>query len=320
MKEDKYPFISIIIPTRNRKKKLIRLINSILNSNYPKNKMEIIIVDDASTDGTSAYLLQTFKNFIENGKLKIIRNEKNVLLAASRNMAIEEATGDYILLIDDDNIIDKDCIKNLIDTFSLNERVGVVLPIMYYYRDKKRVWCAGVKRNMITSITRFIGRDEIDNGQFNKLINSEDFLNAFMIKKEVLEIVKLFDEKTFPIHYDEADLGKRIKNAGYKIICNPKSRVWHDICSPKMEKDKLRLFHVHNELRAYYTARNRIIFHKKYSEWWQFLIFIMIFNWLFTFYYLRILLGSKKSLKERLKIAKAYLKGVLEGLVWKKSY
>jgi len=71
------------------------------------------------------------------------------------------------------------------------------------------------------------------------------------------------------------------------------------------------------EIRAYYTARNRILFHKKYSKWWQFLIFILIFNWLSILYYLKmILLGSKKPFKEWLKIAKSYLKGVVEGIKW----
>ncbi len=79
MKKDKYPFVSIIIPTRNRKEKLIRLINSILKSNYPENKMEIIVVDNASTDGTFEYLSKTFKKLIKTGRLKIIKNEKNLL-------------------------------------------------------------------------------------------------------------------------------------------------------------------------------------------------------------------------------------------------
>ena len=117
------------------------------------------------------------------------------------------------------------------------------------------------------------------------------------------------------VKFGGADLstGERVRRAGYKVVCNPKAKVWHDI--PLPEKDKARLLHCHNELKAYYCGRNRIIFHKKYSKRWQFLIFILFFNWLFTLYYLRvILLGSKKPFKERLKIVKAYLKGVIDGI------
>ena len=97
----------------------------------------------------------------------------------------------------------------------------------------------------------------------------------------------------------------------------PRAKVWHNIPLQEEEKDKARLFHVHNEYRAYYAGRNRVLFHKKHSQWWKFLIFVSVFNWLFTLYYLKvILLESKKPFRERLKITRAYLKGVVEGIKW----
>jgi len=307
------PFVSVVIPTYNRKDKLIRLIKSILQSNYPKEKLDIIVVDDASTDGTYEEVRKKFS------EVKIIRNEKELFLAGSRNVGIRNAKGEFIFLIDDDNIVDENCILELVRTFGSNQKIGIVAPIMYYLKTPNRIWCSGIERSMITSLTKIIGRGEIDDRQYRSLIDSKDFPNAFMVKREVIKKVGLFDERTFPIHYDEADFGERVRKAGYKIVCNPKAKVWHDISLPEEVEDKARLFHCHNELRAYYCGRNRIIFHKKYSKWWQFLIFILIFNWLFTLYYLRvILLGSKKSFKERLRIAKAYLKGILEGLRYSK--
>jgi len=303
------PFVSVVIPTYNRKGKLIRLIESILQSNYPREKLEIIVVDDASTDGTYEEVRKKFP------EVKIIRNEKELFLAGSRNVGIRNSKGESIFLIDDDNIIDKNCILELVRTFGSSQKIGVVAPIMYYLKAPNRIWCSGIERSMITSLTKIIGRDKMDNGQYKNLIESKDFPNAFMVKREVIKKVGLFDEKTFPIHYDEADFGERVRRAGYKVVCNPKAKIWHGISLPEEVEDKARLFHCHNELRAFYCGKNRIIFHRKYSKWWQFLIFILIFNWLFTLYYLRvILLGSKKPFKGRLKIAKAYLRGVWEGI------
>ncbi len=311
MKKEDYPLVSVIIPTHNRKNKLIRLIDSILQSNYPKEKLEIIVVDDASTDGTYEEVRKKFP------QIKVIRNEKELFLAGSRNIGIKNAVGEYIFLIDDDNVVDKNCIYELVMTLKSNNQIGIVAPLMYYLKQPNRVWCAGIRRNMVTSLTSKIYADVIDQGQFNGLIESVDVLNAFMVKREVVEKVGIFNDRDFPIHYDEADYGERVRRAGYRIVFNPKAKVWHDVPLPEDIKDKARLFHCHNELRAYYCGRNRIIFHKKYSKWWQFLVFISIFNWLFTLYYLRvILLGSKKPFKERLKIAKTYLKGVVEGMKW----
>ncbi|MCD6411316.1 MAG: glycosyltransferase family 2 protein, partial [Thermoplasmata archaeon] len=263
------PLVSVVIPTYNRKDKLIRLIDSILKSNYPMEKLEIIVVDDASTDGTYEEVRKKFP------KVKIIRNEKELFLAGSRNVGIRNAKGEFVFLIDDDNIIDKNCIPELIRTFKSNQKIGIVAPIMYYLKAPNRIWCSGIERSMTTSLTKIIGRDKIDNGQYRSLIESKDFPNAFMVKREVVEEVGLFNEEIFSIHYDEADFGERVRGAGYKVVCNPKAKVWHDIPLSEEVEDKSRLFHCHNELRAYYCGRNRIIFHRRYSKWWQFLIFIL---------------------------------------------
>lgn len=303
------PLFSVVIPTYNRKERLIRLLDSILESNYSKDKLEIIVVDDTSTDGTYTEVKKRFP------EVRIVRNKRELYLASSRNVGIKNAKAEYIFIIDDDNIVDKNCISELVKVFSSDLSIGIVAPIMYYLKQPNRVWCAGIKRNMVTSLTIFICRDETDEGQFNELIESKDFPNAFVVKREVIDRVRLFDEKTFPIHYDEADFGERVRKAGYKIVCNPKAKIWHDVPLPEKIKEKARLFHVHNEFRAYYCGRNRIAFHKKYSKWWQFMIFILVFNWLFTIYYLEVIIvGSKQPLKKRLKIEKAYLKGVVKGL------
>lgn len=305
------PLVSVVIPTHNREEKLIRLINSILQSDYPKDKTEIIVVDDVSTDGTYKGVREDFP------EVRIIRNEVELLLAESRNVGLKNAKGNHIFLIDDDNIIAPNTITELIKTITndTNPPIGVVAPIMYYLKQPNRVWCAGIKRSMVTSLTKYIGRDEIDSGVFKRLIESKDFPNSFLVKKEVIKITGLFDEKTFPIHYDEADFGERVRKASYKVVCNPRAKVWHDITLPEGVNGKARLFHCHSEFRAYYCGRNRILFHRKYSKWWQFLIFILIFNWLFTLYYLKIiLLDSGKPFEERVKIAKSYLKGSIEGV------
>lgn len=303
---ERFPLVSVGIPTYNRKEKLVRLLNSILESNYPKDKLEIIVVDDASTDGTYEVVKRKFP------QVRIIQNKRELLVSGSRNVCLKNAKGKYIFLIDDDNIVDKNCILELVGVMERSSKIGIVAPIMYYLKQPKRVWCAGVRRNMITSLTKYIGRDEIDCGQFRELIESADFPNAFMIKREIITKVGLFNEKDFPIHYEEADFCERARRVGYKVVCHPKAKVWHDVPLSGKVKDK----GVINELRAYYAARNRILFHKKYSEWWKFLIFVLMFNWLIMFHYLAIILfRSKKSFKERMKIIKSYLKGVLDGLV-----
>ena len=88
---DKNPLVSIVIPTHNRKKHVERLINSILENTY-KN-IEIIVIDDDSTDGTYEYLKEKFGNL---PNFKIVRNNKNLLVSGSRNKGIGLSKGELI--------------------------------------------------------------------------------------------------------------------------------------------------------------------------------------------------------------------------------
>ncbi|ASJ16058.1 glycosyl transferase family 2 [Thermococcus chitonophagus] len=304
------PLVSVIVPTYKRKDKLRRLLESLLESDYPKDKLEIIVVVDADGEDYGD-LIKEFP------RVRFIFNKEEKFVAESRNVGIRNSHGDYIFVIDDDNIVDRRCISELVKFMENNPRVGIAGPIMYYYKDPHRIWCAGIKRNYYTSLTRFIGRGEIDMGQFSEPLLSEDFPNAFMIRREVIDKIGYFDSKNFPIHYEEADFCRRASIAGYEIYTVPTAKVWHDVPLPEEIKEKARFFHVHNEIRAYYAGRNRVIFHKKYSKRHQLLVFILIFNWIITAYYLMVILfGYNKRFKTKLRLAYYYLRGIVEGLKW----
>jgi len=299
------PLVSIVIPTYNRKKKLIRLINSILQSNYPKSRLEIIVVDDGSTDGTYEDIRRLFP------QVKIFRNEVEKFPSASKNIGLKASNGDYILFIDDDNVVDTHAIKYLVDYLERHPEVGVCAPLTLYY-GTDTIWCAGVRRSIITSKTIYLYTGQkLSEVKLPEIMESGDFPNCFLVRSRLVKNHNiLFDEERFPMHYEESNFHYRIKKLGYKAVCYSKAIVWHDV-------KRSRVTGFETEWRTYFTARNRLLFHKKYSKWWQFLIFILIFNWLFTLYYLSIILfRDERSFKERIRIAKAYLKGVIEGLRW----
>jgi len=298
------PLVSIVISTHNRKKKLERLVRSILRSSYSKDKLEIIIVDDASIDGTYEYIKKLFP------LVKIIRNDEEKLLAESRNIGIRASKGKYIFVIDDDNVVDKNAIKELIKFMEKHPEVGVAGPIMYFLNDPIRIWCAGVKRSYWTTITKLIGFNTRDNGQLKELYESEDFPNAFIIRRELFGKVGLFNSKLFPIHYDEADFCQRVKKAGYKVVVVPTAKVWHDIPLPR--ENRALSLHLKHPLRAYYAVRNRILFHARWStNPVQKFVSIPI-SLVIVLYYLLIVIGSRINRKRDL--VKAMLKGVFDGL------
>ena len=99
------PKVSVIIITHNRKESLLKALESVISSNYPSDALEIIVVDDASHDGTTEIVRRIYGS-----RLKIIRNEKEMFLSASRNIGFNLSTGTYILSMDDDCILEKNAI------------------------------------------------------------------------------------------------------------------------------------------------------------------------------------------------------------------
>jgi glycosyltransferase involved in cell wall biosynthesis len=103
--------ISVIIPTYNRKDMLIRAIESVRKQNY--KHVEIIIINDFSTDGTKEYLEEHYSN---HEQIKIFHNEMNLNAGTSRNIGYQASQGDYVIFLDDDDYyIDENFFSKAVD-------------------------------------------------------------------------------------------------------------------------------------------------------------------------------------------------------------
>lgn len=296
LKEDDidYPLISIIIPTYNRKYMLSRLIDSILQSNYPIDKLEIIVVDDTSNDNTYEYIKERHSNVI------IYRNKEKKSASGSRNVGARCAKGEYLFFIDDDNIIDKNAILNLIK-FIKESKNFIVSPLMLYYSSPSIIWCAGGKIPKITYRPYyFYKKQNIKDINPPKTIRCDYNPNAFMMSRKVFETVGGFDEILFPISWDDVDLFKRANILGFPAKTIISSKIWHDI--PLEE-----FFHITTK-RSYNRGKTRITFYSKYAKWRIVLSIVDIIY--FTFFIL--LLGDNVDKKS---IIISYIKGMFDGLI-----
>lgn len=302
------PLVSIAIPTYNRAKNVTRLIDSVMSSKY-KN-IEIIVSDDGSTDGTIDSLTARYKS-----KIRIIKSRSNLGVAHARNMAIKASSGKYIFLIDDDNVLDQNCISALVKVMEINPDVNMCGPVMYFLEDPEIIWWAGTKRNMYTSKTYFPYINQLPSQDHWE---TDDFPNAWMFRADGIS-GHIFDDKLY-MHYEESDFAYRIREdePEKKFIVVKQGIIFHDIRRNDPEAKKRRWL---QEKRVYYTARNRLVFHKRYSSTPQLVFFMLIFNPLFTLYYLLTIfqmeLGGKKH---NLISMKAYIKGVGAGYAFTEKH
>ena len=262
--------VSIIIVTFNRKNDVVRCLDSVFKNNY--DNFETIVVDNASSDGTAEYLEEKYGN-----KINLVKSDKNLMAGGGRNLGTKHAKGEYLLFIDSDNIIDKTMISELILGIKKNKNAGMVGPIMYYLSDTKKIWWAGADINLWTSKTSYIGIDDYDKGQHNKITEVGHIPNVFLIKRSTWDEVGGIDAD-YVMHYEESDLAEKVKRKGYKLYLIPDAKTWHNV--PLSSDNTGRNFGAESLKRIYYTSRNRIVFMKKNANFFQFTFF-------FIFYYIK---------------------------------
>ena len=101
--------VSIIIPVYNTKKYLEQCVFSIVEQTY--QNIEILLVDDGSTDGTSDLCDEIAK---KDSRVRVI-HKTNGGAATARNLGIDEATGEYVMFVDSDDWLDTDAVENLVE-------------------------------------------------------------------------------------------------------------------------------------------------------------------------------------------------------------
>jgi biofilm PGA synthesis N-glycosyltransferase PgaC len=128
--EKKVPFVSMIVPAFNEEKGISETIHSLLNIDYPKNKFEIIVVDDGSKDNT----YQIAKKFASSS-IKVF-TKKNGGKGSALNYGIKHARGEIVFTMDADSIIMPNAVKDQVARFAVNERVMCVSPVVAVYKPK----------------------------------------------------------------------------------------------------------------------------------------------------------------------------------------
>lgn len=196
----------------------------------------------------------------------------NIGFAAGNNIGLKQAIADevdYIVLINNDTVLPKDLILNILSSPITDEKVGAVGGLIYfakgfefenkYSKDElgKVIWYAGGKLDWDNVYGSHIGVNEVDKGQFSE-IKDTDFITGclFITKSDVLKKVGLFDER-YCLYFEDSDLGQRIKKADYKLVVDPSIKIWHKVAQSSG---------IGSSLNDYFITRNRLIFGMDYAS------------------------------------------------------
>jgi GT2 family glycosyltransferase len=294
------PRVAIIILNWNGWEDTVECLESVYQINY--KDFRVLVVDNNSSDdsikkineyvkgelkvesklfksknkpnGTVRYDKEKTDRHVSNTdqQLILIKNKKNYGFAEGNNIGIKYAlknlNPDYILLLNNDTVVDKDFLKELVKEGENNGKIGLLGPKIYYFNNPNVIWSTGGKIDWNLARGLHIGINEDDKGQYDEKMTL-DYINgsALLIKKEVIDSVGLLDKKFF-LYFEETDLALRASLNGYESLYIPNAKVWHKVSvSSGGIKDKIGI---------YYITRNRWLFMKKWANKGNYFIFAII--------------------------------------------
>lgn len=202
------PLVSVIIPCHNEENSVRECVESFLNQTYPN--LEIIVVDDCSTDKTPIILQELGR---KSDRIRIFRNDSNRGVGYSRSFGIKVANGDIIVEAECDGKYPPDYVEKMVVPLINGKNIGGAIP------GRRIVWSD--KNNVLV---RFWNKRLLA-AHVLTLKGERPIIGAWAFTREVLSEVGLYDET---LHCGEdVDLVNRIKKKGYKIAFVPDAYFYH---------------------------------------------------------------------------------------------
>ncbi|HUN55336.1 MAG TPA: glycosyltransferase family 2 protein [Smithella sp.] len=263
--------ISIIIVNWNTKELLLNCVSTIQQA-INHYKVEIIVVDNASNDGS----VQALKDFYPH--VKLIQNKENLGFAKANNLGIKSSSGKYVCLVNSDIEVRGDCLFNMYNYMDKHSTIAVLGPKVFYPDMTGQVSCTHfptIWNNICeaSGLHKISHRLKIFSGEHmryfhhNAILKVDSLVGCFlMIRRSAIDQVGLLDERFF-IYVEEVDWCKRFRNAGWDIVFMPDASVIHHDASSS-SKDPLRF--------SAELLKSKIKYWKKHRGKIAVLIFLLI--------------------------------------------
>ncbi|RYM06527.1 glycosyltransferase family 2 protein [Sporolactobacillus sp. THM7-7] len=197
--------------------------------NYPD--FHVYLVDNHSSDHSFEKLQEENRRHPFQYDITFLESGANLGFAGGNNLAIKKAYNegyDYFWLVNNDAVVTPDALTELVRTLEKDERAGIAGSKIYYYNSTK-IWFAGGLVSLWTGQTHHIGLGEEDRGQYDKEQPVEYITGcSLLFKRALIDKIGLMREFYF-LYYEETEWNIRARQAGFKVVYQPNSRVFHKV-------------------------------------------------------------------------------------------
>jgi len=246
-----FPKVSIIVVVHNNLELNKLCLSSILRkTDYPN--YEVILVDNASTDGSREFALELSNN---NSHVRVILNNENESFAKANNCALNLCSGDYVVFLNNDTIVTRGWITHLLKYLKNDPSIGMIGPVSN---------AVGNEAKIDVSYTSLDGIDDFAE-QYSRKHAGETFeipvlaLFCAAIKRTLLENIGRLDERYDVGMFEDDDLCMRIKKAGFRLVCT------EDVFIHHFQQGTFKLLDPEVYKRIFQANRQR--FEEKWGPW-----------------------------------------------------
>jgi GT2 family glycosyltransferase len=275
------PEISLVIVAWNARRYLEQCIES-LSAAPPRRSMEVFVVDNASSDGTSKMIENKFP------WVKLIKSAENLGFSRGNNVALRECQGQYVALVNPDVIVLPGCLDALAEFLDEHPKVGNVGPrvlngdmtLQISCRQFPTVWnnfCSAIGLSTAFKRSRFFSGEQMFFFPHDRTTAVNILVGCFsMIRRETLDAVGLLDENLF-MYGDDVDWCTRCWNAGWEVVFYPGAQAIHHrgkITAPypvrfavAQQRSVLHYWSKHHTFWGVWGIRTIMLFHHLLRYW-----------------------------------------------------
>lgn len=251
--------MTVVVVTWNSRALLDACLSAIFDDLDDRRAVDVIVVDNASQDGTLEQLERAWPH------VRVIGNSQNVGYTRANNQAIRDSRGDYLLLVNADAFLRPGCLAALCTQLDADPHVAVIAPRLVYGDGSWQRWTAGRAPSLGAAANHYLFLERLNPRLFRGLFLGADCLTpepvdwvssaCMLVRRAALDQIGLMDERFF-VYMDDVDLCQRARDAGWSVWYWPEAECVHLMgrsTRPEpgsISKDALRNFN------RYFAERN----------------------------------------------------------------
>ena len=236
--------VTIIILNYNRPHDTIECINSILDIDYPS--YNIILVDNCSTDDSIEIFNMKLTDF------KVYSTPENMGYTGGINFGLkiaEKIPSDYILLLNNDTIVEKNFLSVLVSAIGNDKNVAAACGTILCEHNRNEIWYAGGEMIKWRGLAAHTGKGSEFKSENLKTPVYTTFITGCMILLRWKYLNEIgYEDERFYMYLDDIELSSRIQRKGFKLLYVPNSIIYHKVLNESESSFKL-----------YYSVRNRLL-------------------------------------------------------------